>query len=159
MISNDRDSGRRPPLSPPSEFSGKVADRLWEYISHKLRLWKTRFLASNLRYFLVTHNNVTWLFGVLKPCLTRCRKPYAEIRFGSNFMELWNLLIWGQKMFLYFFLSFFLSFFLCFFRLFGSPDLIRVLLALAPRNLVHIFLATFPMDYWMFFRSPNFLKP
>ena len=37
------------------------------------------------------------------------------------------------------------SFFLCFFRLFGSPDLIRVLLALAPRNLVHIFLPTIPI--------------
>ena len=58
----------------------------------------------------------------------------------------------GPEMFLSFFLSFFL---LCFLRRFSSPDLIRILLELAQWNLVHTFLASFPMDYWISFWTPQ----
>ena len=51
-LSNDRDSGRRPPFPPlPNPIWGKAADRSWEYISDKVRLQKLPFLASNLKYF------------------------------------------------------------------------------------------------------------
>ena len=38
--SGDREGGRHPPplFPPPSKFLRKEADRLWEYISNKLRL-------------------------------------------------------------------------------------------------------------------------
>ena len=54
-LSNDRDSGRRPPFPPPPELRGKAADRAWEYISDKLRLWKTPFSTSFFKYFPISY--------------------------------------------------------------------------------------------------------